>query len=161
SPLHGGGGGRVGAAGLAGGGGRGVGGGGGGHGRGCGGGGEPARAHRAAGRGGQRRGAAGGPGRPAGGGGPVWRRGVGRGVEEGEERCAGLARRGQFLQASGVEAWPDGTVAGRYTFRHALYPQVVYARLPAARCRGLHRRIGARLEAGYADRGGERAVELA
>jgi tetratricopeptide (TPR) repeat protein len=87
--------------------------------------------------------------------------GVERGVEEVEEHCAGLARRGQFLQASGVEAWPDGTVAGRYTFCHALYQQVVYARLPPARRRGLHQRIGARVEAGYGARAGEQAAWLA
>src|SRR5262245_62867587 len=29
-------------------------------------------------------------------------------VEAVEEQCAQLARRGQFLQASSVEAWPDG-----------------------------------------------------
>jgi hypothetical protein len=46
-----------------------------------------------------------------------------------EERCAALARRGQFVQVRGVEEWPDWTVAGRYGFRHALYQQVIYDRL--------------------------------
>ena len=41
-------------------------------------------------------------------------------LEAVEEHCAGLARQGQFLEADGAEAWPDGTVAGRYRFRHAL-----------------------------------------
>jgi predicted ATPase len=82
-------------------------------------------------------------------------------VEEVEERCAGLARCGQFLQASGSESWPDGTVAGCYTFRHALYQQVVYAQLPATRRRRLHRRIGERVEAGYGAAAGDRAAELA
>src|SRR5439155_1113646 len=38
-----------------------------------------------------------------------------------EERCEGLARRGQFLKSSGQSDWPDGTVAGRYGFIHPLY----------------------------------------
>ena len=87
--------------------------------------------------------------------------GVEMGVEDVEKCCARLAQRGQFLQASGVEEWPDGTVAGRYTFRHALYQQVLYAQLPAARCRGMHQRIGDRLAAGYGTRAAERAAELA
>ena len=48
---------------------------------------------------------------------------------EGERRCEALARRGQFLRAVGVAEWPDGTVAGRYAFIHALYQQVLYARI--------------------------------
>src|SRR5262249_55553039 len=35
-------------------------------------------------------------------------------VEAIEERCAGLALRGQFLRAQGLADWPDGTVAARY-----------------------------------------------
>src|SRR5262249_46460444 len=49
--------------------------------------------------------------------------------QEGEERCAALARSGQFLRATGVAEWPDGTVAGRYAFIHALYQEVLYARV--------------------------------
>jgi predicted ATPase len=64
-----------------------------------------------------------------------------------EEQCAGLARQGQFLAADGVEAWPDGTVAGRYRFRHVLGRAVVYAQLTAPRVARLHRQIGTRLEA--------------
>jgi predicted ATPase len=90
---------------------------------------------------------------------------VAAGVEAAEEaveaQCAGLAQRGQFLQAHGVEEWPDGTVTGRYGFRHTLYQQVVYERVPVARRMRLHRQIGARLEAGYGAQAGERAAELA
>jgi predicted ATPase len=42
-------------------------------------------------------------------------------VEQVEAQCEALVRYGQFVQPEGVEAWPDGTVAGRYAFRHALY----------------------------------------
>lgn len=77
------------------------------------------------------------------------------------DRCAELARRGQFLMAAGVEAWPDGTVAERYRFVHSLYQHVVYERLSPGRRTQFHGRIGARAEAGYRERAGERAAELA
>ena len=90
---------------------------------------------------------------------------VAAGVETADEvietQCAGLAQRGLFLHAHGVEAWPDGTVTGRYGFRHTLYQQVVYARLPVGRRMRLHRQIGTRLEAGYGAQAAERAAELA
>ena len=90
---------------------------------------------------------------------------VAAGVEtvaaEVEERCAVLARRGQFVQARGVEEWPDGTISGRYGFLHALYQQVVYDRLPVGLRLPLHRRIGEREEAAYGVRAAEHAAKLA
>src|SRR5262245_41386949 len=59
---------------------------------------------------------------------------------EGEVRCEALARRGQFLRAAGVAEWPDGTVAGRYAFIHALYQQVLYGRVSIGLRVGLHLR---------------------
>ncbi len=70
-------------------------------------------------------------------------------------------RRGEFLQACGVDTWPDGTVATRYRFRHALYQDVVYERIPAARQAQIHQRIGGREEAGYGERCSEIAARLA
>src|SRR5207249_9602434 len=58
-----------------------------------------------------------------------------------EACCASLARRGQLLRASGEQVWPDGTVAGCYSFIHALYQEVVYQRVPAARHVAVHRCI--------------------
>ena len=75
--------------------------------------------------------------------------GLAQEVVQVEEWCAGLARRRQWLQADGEQIWPDGTVAGGYRFTHALYQEVAYKRLTAARRVQLHRRIGARLEVGY------------
>ena len=60
-------------------------------------------------------------------------------VVEVEDWCAGLARRQQWLEACGEQVWPDGTVAGGYRFMHALYQEVAYHRLPAARRAQLHR----------------------
>jgi hypothetical protein len=87
--------------------------------------------------------------------------GVGTEVDMIEEQCEGLARREHFLQASGTADWPDGTVAARYGFLHALYQEVLYHRLTARRRQRLHQQIGEREEAAYGDRAGERAAELA
>lgn len=78
-----------------------------------------------------------------------------------ERRCAALARRGLFVQARGSETWPDGTVASRYGFLHALYHDVLYERLPAGHKVALHQRLSARYEQAYGSRASERAVELA
>ncbi|MGH8475074.1 MAG: ATP-binding protein [Methylococcales bacterium] len=78
-----------------------------------------------------------------------------------EEICARLVRRQQFLQACGSAEWPDGTLAGRYGFIHALYQEVLYERVPAGQRVALHRRLGARVEAAYGQRAHEIAAELA
>jgi predicted ATPase/DNA-binding winged helix-turn-helix (wHTH) protein len=83
------------------------------------------------------------------------------GLDEVERACADLAGHASFLTSHGSDTWPDGTVAGRYGFRHALYQEVVYERLPAARRGDLHRRVGERLEAGLRERAVEVATELA
>src|SRR5207245_942547 len=75
--------------------------------------------------------------------------GVAAAAEVVEAQCADLAWRGQVLAAHGMEAWPDGTLTGRYGFQHTLYQQVIYKQIPVARRLRLHQRIGARLEAGY------------
>ena len=46
------------------------------------------------------------------------------------------------------QEWSDGTVTACYSFRHALYQQVVYQRLAVAR-RLLHQRIGEYLARAY------------
>lgn len=80
---------------------------------------------------------------------------------EGESLCQALARRGQFLRSAGIAEWPDGTVAGRYAFIHALYRQVFYARVSPGRRVTLHLRMGERLEQAHGARAGEIAAELA
>jgi DNA-binding winged helix-turn-helix (wHTH) protein/predicted ATPase len=82
-------------------------------------------------------------------------------ADEAEETCAALARRGQLLRASGTAEWPDGTVAGRYAFVHALYRNVLYERVSIGHRVGLHLRVGARLEQAYGRQAGEIAGELA
>jgi predicted ATPase/DNA-binding winged helix-turn-helix (wHTH) protein len=87
--------------------------------------------------------------------------GLAAAVAEGEKRCAELARRGHFLRQSGIAEWPDGTVASRYSFLHTLYHEMLYARVTGAWRAHLHQQIGQREEAGYGQRVGEIAAELA
>ena len=87
--------------------------------------------------------------------------GMDEGVVAIEEQCEELARQGHFIQPAGVQEWPDGTVTSRYRFIHALYQEVVYDRVVAARRISLHSQIGERLEAGYINRTAELAAELA
>jgi predicted ATPase len=82
-------------------------------------------------------------------------------LEDVEERCVALARRGQFIRVCGTDVWPDGTVAARYGFLHALYRETLYERVPAGRRVRWHQQIGHRLEAGYDPQARERATELA
>jgi DNA-binding winged helix-turn-helix (wHTH) protein/tetratricopeptide (TPR) repeat protein len=82
-------------------------------------------------------------------------------IEEVEDRCSELSRGFRFLRAGGTEEWPDGSVASRFGFVHALYRDALYERLPAGRRADLHRRIGGWLETRYGDRAGEIAPQLA
>lgn len=86
---------------------------------------------------------------------------LGEHIETIESGCSELARRALFLRSAGGESWPDGTLASRYTFRHALYRATLYERLPAARRARLHVAIADRLEAGFGEHARERASELA
>jgi predicted ATPase/DNA-binding winged helix-turn-helix (wHTH) protein len=78
-----------------------------------------------------------------------------------EACCTRLSRREQFISEQGPITWPDGTVATSFRFHHALYQEVLYGRLSASRQVQLHRRIAMREEAGYGERAGEVATELA
>jgi predicted ATPase/DNA-binding winged helix-turn-helix (wHTH) protein len=82
-------------------------------------------------------------------------------AHDGEACCDALARRGMFLRARGAAEWPDGTVAGRYGFIHALYRNVLYARISIGHRVGLHLRIGARLERAHGSHAADIAGELA
>jgi tetratricopeptide (TPR) repeat protein len=87
--------------------------------------------------------------------------GVEQGVEAVEDCSATLARRGQFVQPHGEAEWPDGTVTTRYAFRHALFREILYERVPMSRRMRWHRQIGLRLETGYGLLARELAAELA
>ena len=82
-------------------------------------------------------------------------------IETVELACALLARQGVFITKSGPAVWPDGTNTELYTFRHDLYRELLYDRLPASRRALSHGRVGRRLEAAWAKRLDAVAGELA
>lgn len=60
-----------------------------------------------------------------------------------------------------MRIWPDSTPTELYAFRHDLYRQLLYERLPATRRARSHARVGARLEAAWATRPDTIAAEIA
>src|SRR5262249_2760978 len=78
-----------------------------------------------------------------------------------EATCDKLARREQWLKLSGVAEWPDGTVAGSYSFLHALYIEVLYQRLAPAQRARYHRNIAERLSAAYGENRRDIGAQLA
>ena len=78
-----------------------------------------------------------------------------------EARCADLARRGLFLVPREPLRWPDGTMIARYAFGHALYQEILYARVSPVRRFELHRAIGAHLESVHGPGAELIAAELA
>ncbi len=70
-------------------------------------------------------------------------------------------RQEHWLQRETTSRWPDGTVATRYAFVHALYQNVVYESVMGARKAHLHHCIGERIEAGHQGATQNMAAELA
>jgi len=77
-----------------------------------------------------------------------------------EEQCNRLVQQ-HFLRPEEIQEWSDGTVTACYSFRHALYQQVVYQRLAVARRLCLHQRIGEYLASAYEAGAGDIAAQLA
>jgi predicted ATPase len=78
-----------------------------------------------------------------------------------EARCATWARQGWLVYDQGTETWPDDTIAACYGFRHALYHEVIAARISPGQRIHLHHHIGHRKERAYADQTQGIAAELA
>jgi predicted ATPase/DNA-binding winged helix-turn-helix (wHTH) protein len=86
---------------------------------------------------------------------------VNQATEDIEARLTVLAHHGQFIQACGLIAWPDGMVAAAYRFLHDLYCETLSDRVPPSRQQRWHLQIGARKETGYGVQASEIAAELA
>ena len=82
-------------------------------------------------------------------------------IDDVETVCERLSRQGVFIIRSGSTAWPDGTQTELYSFRHDLYRELLYERLPATRRAVGHTRVGRRLEAAWAGQLDAIAAELA
>jgi predicted ATPase len=78
-----------------------------------------------------------------------------------EARLNELARQRQYIQECGMLELPNGEVVTRFGFVHAVYQNVLYDRLPAARRVKLHRLIADRGEEVYGARAVEISAELA
>jgi len=84
-----------------------------------------------------------------------------REVEEVEEAYASLARRVRLLSVAGQDELPDGSRSTFYVFAHAVYREVLYARLPAARRAQWHLRVAGRLRSMFAGDEARVAHEIA
>lgn len=79
-----------------------------------------------------------------------------------DETCEDLVvAGGHLVEALGLAEWPDGTVSGRYRFRHALYVDVLRDRIVPTRRGRMHRLVAERVEAGHGARAPEHAALLA
>lgn len=78
-----------------------------------------------------------------------------------DSACETLANERRLLKYERTETWPDGSIQSRYAFGHSLFQHAALMRNTSATVRAWHRKIGERLEAGYAERAEEVATELA
>jgi DNA-binding winged helix-turn-helix (wHTH) protein/predicted ATPase len=78
-----------------------------------------------------------------------------------EAECGRLATRESMIVAAGTTTWPDGTTTARYRFLHALYRQVLYDGISAARRVHLHQAIGEREMIGLGELAAAQAAQLA
>jgi tetratricopeptide (TPR) repeat protein/predicted Ser/Thr protein kinase len=78
-----------------------------------------------------------------------------------EERLADLQRTHRLIEVRGEEELPDGSLATRYRFSHALYQNFLYGDLVAKRRVMLHRQAGEQLIKHYGTRSAHLASQLA
>ena len=82
-------------------------------------------------------------------------------VEAVEEICDRLVQRQQFIVFRDSRDWPDGTVANRYAFVHAMYQQGLGSRVSEARRVEWQGKIATREERAYGRSVDEIAAQLA
>jgi hypothetical protein len=78
-----------------------------------------------------------------------------------EQQCEDLAAHQQFIRRAGTQELPDGSVSAQYEFKHSLYREVLYARLPPTARRQYHLRLAERAESLGAARDPALAGEMA
>lgn len=69
---------------------------------------------------------------------------TGEGIVEGT--FEDLAARQQFILHAGMQQLPDGSVSAQYEFKHSLYREVLFSRLPPIHRRQFHLRLAERME---------------
>jgi tetratricopeptide (TPR) repeat protein len=78
-----------------------------------------------------------------------------------EERLDRLDKIHRWIQSYGEEELPDGSLATRYRFCHALYQNVLYGELVSKRRIALHRQVGERVAEHYRGQTTRIAAQLA
>lgn len=78
-----------------------------------------------------------------------------------EERLANLQKTHRLIETLGEEELPDGSLATRYRFSHALFQNFLYSDLVAKRRVLLHRQAGEQLLRRYGKRAAHWATQLA
>ena len=78
-----------------------------------------------------------------------------------EERLDRFDKVNRLIQKRAEEELPDGTMAVRYRFAHAIYQNVLYSDLVSKRRRLLHHQVGERLLEHYGDQAASIATQLA
>jgi len=78
-----------------------------------------------------------------------------------EDACEALAERLQFIRCAGTHQLENGQISAHYEFRHSLYREVLYRRLPEAARSKLHLLLAQRLKAFCDPCEQELATELA
>ena len=73
-----------------------------------------------------------------------------RPIDHVERVCVTLAWTGQMLQRAAKFDYPNGEPGQAFEFTHGLYAEVIYSRIPAARCVRLHQRVADFLERMFA-----------
>jgi tetratricopeptide (TPR) repeat protein len=63
-----------------------------------------------------------------------------------EQTCEDLAARQQFIRHAGIHELADGSVSGQYEFKHSLYRELLYRRLPPIHRRQFHLRLAEKTE---------------
>ncbi|MGM9487842.1 AAA family ATPase [Ideonella sp. YS5] len=76
-------------------------------------------------------------------------------------RCEGMARRAEWLRSAGLATLPDGTLAARFAFRHALHRRVFYERVSPAQRLQMHLQAAGSLQALYGAQADHNAAEVA
>ena len=71
---------------------------------------------------------------------------LGTGVAEAEETCERFAERQQFVRPGRASGVLGGTQSAHYEFRHSLYREALYRRVPQAQRSRLHRQLGEKAE---------------
>jgi hypothetical protein len=82
-------------------------------------------------------------------------------VDAVDDICDRLARQHAFLEPAGLAEGPDGTLSGCYRFQHALYRQVLAARLRELQRLQVQHRLEEHLGQSYAPQLPPLALQLA